>query len=147
MHRRFALLLLLAFGFALVTASARQQDPPIKIQDPKQKPEAEPLPQEETITFDTNLVMVNVTITDDKDRYVGGLKREDFSLFGRTAERVPICLFRLGAIAPEKVAESARTGLPLASLHSSKFAPVPEPTIKTGVTAMTAAVLDLLTKK
>ena len=42
MRRRFALLLLLAAGFALVTAGARQQDPPIKIQDPKQKPEAEP---------------------------------------------------------------------------------------------------------
>lgn len=81
MRCRFAILLLLAFGFALITANARQQDPPIKIQDPKQKPEAESLPQEETITFDTNLVMVNVTITDDKDRYVGGLKREDFSLF------------------------------------------------------------------
>ncbi len=72
---------------------------------------------------------------------------EDFSLFGRTAERVPICLFRLGAIAPEKVAESARTGMALPSLHSSKFAPVPEPTIKTGITAMSAAVLELLTKK
>jgi hippurate hydrolase len=72
---------------------------------------------------------------------------EDFSLFGRTAERIPICLFRLGAVAPEKVAESARTGLPLPSLHSSKFAPVPEPTIKTGITAMTGAVLNLLSKK
>ncbi len=71
---------------------------------------------------------------------------EDFSLFGRTAERVPICLFRLGAIAPEKVADSARTGMPLPSLHSSKFAPVPEPTIRTGITAMTAEVLDLLVK-
>lgn len=72
---------------------------------------------------------------------------EDFSLFGRTAERVPICLFRLGAADPAKVAESQRTGTPLPSLHSSKFAPLPEPTIKTGITAMGAAVLDLLTKK
>ena len=71
---------------------------------------------------------------------------EDFSEFGRTSEKVPICLFWLGAVAPEKVAESERTGIPLPSLHSSKFAPVPEPTIKTGVTAMTAAALDLLKK-
>jgi hippurate hydrolase len=35
----------------------------------------------------------------------------------------------------------------LPSLHSSKFAPVPEPTIKTGITAVTAAALDLLAKK
>jgi hippurate hydrolase len=34
----------------------------------------------------------------------------------------------------------------LPTLHSSKFAPVPEPTIRTGIVAMTAAVLDLLKK-
>ncbi|HVZ66545.1 MAG TPA: amidohydrolase [Lacunisphaera sp.] len=72
---------------------------------------------------------------------------EDFSQFGRTAEKIPLCLVRIGAVAPEKIAESARTGVPLPTLHSSKFAPVPEPTIKTGVTAMTAIALDLLAKK
>jgi hippurate hydrolase len=72
---------------------------------------------------------------------------EDFSLFGRTPEHIPICLFRLGAVDPAKVAESGRTGAPLPSLHSSKFAPLPEPTIKTGITAMSAAVMTLLTKK
>jgi hippurate hydrolase len=71
---------------------------------------------------------------------------EDFSEFGRTTEHVPICLFRLGAVDPAKVAESLRTGLPLPSLHSSKFAPLPEPTLKTGVAALTAVVLDLLKK-
>ena len=71
---------------------------------------------------------------------------EDFSLFGRTVEKIPICLFRIGAVDPAKVAESERTGVPLPSLHSSKFAPVPEPTIKTGITAMTATLLDLLAK-
>jgi hypothetical protein len=32
----------------------------------------------------------------------------------------------------------------LPTLHSSRYAPVVEPTIVTGVTAMTAAVLELL---
>lgn len=72
---------------------------------------------------------------------------EDFSAFGRTVEKVPLCMFWLGAVAPEKIAESERTGVPLPSLHSSKFAPVPEPTIKTGITAMTAIALDLLAKE
>jgi hippurate hydrolase len=72
---------------------------------------------------------------------------EDFSEFGRTVDKVPVCLFRVGAVAPEKVAESEKSGVALPSLHSSKFAPVPEPTIKTGVTAVTAAALDLLAKK
>jgi len=71
---------------------------------------------------------------------------EDFSEFGRTVEHVPICLFRLGAVDPVKVAESERTGEPLPSLHSSRFAPLPEPTLKAGVEAMTAVALDLLKK-
>jgi metal-dependent amidase/aminoacylase/carboxypeptidase family protein len=78
------------------------------------------------------------------DAEMGG---EDFSQFGRTVEKVPICMFRIGAVAPEKIAESQRTGVPLPSLHSNKFAPVPEPTLKTGVIAMTAAALEVLEKK
>jgi len=79
MRRRITLLLLLVFGFALAAASARQQDPAQKPQDPKQKPEAPA--QDETITLETNLVVLNVTITDGRDRYVPGLKREDFQIF------------------------------------------------------------------
>ncbi|MBI3414690.1 MAG: amidohydrolase [Verrucomicrobia bacterium] len=72
---------------------------------------------------------------------------EDFSLFGRTPEKIPICMFWLGASDPQRVAESQRTGVPLPFLHSSLFAPVPEPTIKTGIAAMTAAILELAPKK
>jgi amidohydrolase len=68
---------------------------------------------------------------------------EDFSRFGRTPEKVPICIFWLGAVSPQRVQDSDK---PLPSLHSSAFAPIPEPTIKTGVKAMTAAALDLLQK-
>ncbi len=69
---------------------------------------------------------------------------EDFGLFGLEGRRIPILMFRLGAVAPEKIADSERTGKPLPSLHSSRFAPVPEPAIRTGVTAMTAAVIELM---
>jgi hippurate hydrolase len=71
---------------------------------------------------------------------------EDFSQYGHTVEHVPICFFLVGASDPAKLTESRRTGMPLPALHSSKFAPVAEPTIKTGVAAMTAATLDLLPK-
>jgi hippurate hydrolase len=71
---------------------------------------------------------------------------EDFSEYGRTADKIPICMFWLGAVKPELVLESEKTGKPLPSLHSSQFAPLPEPTIKTGVIAMTAAVLELAGK-
>lgn len=77
------------------------------------------------------------------DPEMGG---EDFGLFSLD-RKIPLTMFRVGAVDPAKYAESQRTGEPLPSLHSSKFAPLPEPTIKTGITAMTGAALDLLAKK
>ena len=72
---------------------------------------------------------------------------EDFSEFGRTADKIPICMFWLGSVEPERVAECERTGQPLPALHSSLYRPVPEATIKTGVVAMSSAVLELAGRK
>lgn len=69
---------------------------------------------------------------------------EDFGLFSRTAEKIPSCIFWLGTVDPELFNDHQRTGKPLPPLHSSQFRPLPEPTIKTGVAAMTAAVLELM---
>jgi len=71
---------------------------------------------------------------------------EDFGLFGLEGRPIPCFLLSLGAADPSKLKESARTGHLLPSLHSSLFAPLPEPAIRTGVIAMTAAVLDLMAK-
>lgn len=71
---------------------------------------------------------------------------EDFSAYSLPDHSIPAVDFHVGAVAPAKVAESQKTGVPLPSLHSSKFAPVPEPTIKLGVVAMTDAVLELMKK-
>jgi hippurate hydrolase len=72
---------------------------------------------------------------------------EDFSEYGRTADKIPICMFWLGSVDPGRVAESERTGKPLPSLHSSQYHPAPEPTIQSGVAAMTTAVLNLAAPK
>jgi amidohydrolase len=69
---------------------------------------------------------------------------EDFGEFGRTEEKIPICMFDVGAVKPEVIQESRQTGKPLPSLHSPFWAPLPEPTLKTGITALTAAALELL---
>jgi len=70
---------------------------------------------------------------------------EDFSRYGR--EGVPIFMYFLGTVAPERVAESERAGArPLPSLHSELYHPVPEPSIRTGVLTMSAAVLNLAGK-
>jgi hippurate hydrolase len=67
---------------------------------------------------------------------------EDFSQYGLAG--VPIFMFRLGSVTPERIAESVAAGKPLPSLHSAEYAPEPRATIATGITAMTAALLDLL---
>ncbi|HYS53441.1 MAG TPA: amidohydrolase [Thermoanaerobaculia bacterium] len=64
---------------------------------------------------------------------------EDFGRFG-LERQIPICMLNVGAVDPAKIASGAR----LPSLHSSEFTPLPEPTIRGGVKAMTLAVLELL---
>jgi len=82
----------------------------------------------------------NVEIVDPT---MGG---EDFSEYSLPDHSIPAVDFHVGAVAPEKIIESKKTGTPLPSLHSSKFAPVPEPTIRTGVIAVTTGVLELMKK-
>lgn len=72
---------------------------------------------------------------------------EDFTEFGRTSPKVPIAIFSLGGTDPAKWEAAKKTGAPLPGNHSALFAPLPEPTLKTGITAMSAAVLELLAKK
>lgn len=68
---------------------------------------------------------------------------EDFGRYGRTEDKIPICMMRLGSVPAEKI----RGGEPLPTLHSPFFYPDPEPTIKTGVTALVAGVLDLMKRE
>ena len=77
------------------------------------------------------------------DPVMGG---DDFSEYSLSDHSIPAVYVHVGAVDPTKMAESNKTGVPLPSLHSSKFAPIPEPTIRTGVIATTVAVLDLMKK-
>lgn len=70
---------------------------------------------------------------------------EDFSQYGLAG--VPIFMFRLGSIDPQRMADLAKQGKELPSLHSPVYYPDPLPTLTTGVIAMSNAVLDLLPVK
>ncbi|MDP9007832.1 MAG: amidohydrolase [Pseudomonadota bacterium] len=70
---------------------------------------------------------------------------EDFGAWSLPDHSVRIFCFWLGASDPAKVKDSERTGVPLPATHSPQFAPVPEPTIRTGVVAMTAFAVSLFT--
>jgi metal-dependent amidase/aminoacylase/carboxypeptidase family protein len=72
---------------------------------------------------------------------------EDFCEYSLKDHSIPALMLWIGAVAPEKVTESKKPGAqPLPSLHSSKFLPVADATIRTGVVSMTSCALDLLKK-
>jgi amidohydrolase len=64
---------------------------------------------------------------------------EDFGRFG-VDRKIPIVMLNVGAVDPAKIASGQR----LPSLHSSGFAPLPDPTLRGAIKAMTLAVLELL---
>ena len=68
---------------------------------------------------------------------------EDYTEFVNAG--VPSLYFGLGIYDPARVAAARAGGAPLPANHSPRFAPeAPEPTIRTGVTAMSLAVLRAL---
>jgi hippurate hydrolase len=69
---------------------------------------------------------------------------EDFGLFGLEGHRIPTVMFWLGAMDPVKLAAAQAAGKSLPGPHTSLFEPVPEPTLRTGVTAMTSVAIALL---
>jgi hippurate hydrolase len=68
--------------------------------------------------------------------------------FGRLSldHQIPAFMFWLGAVEPARVEAANKAGKTLPSLHSSLFEPLPEPTLRTGIKAMTTAVLELMKK-
>jgi metal-dependent amidase/aminoacylase/carboxypeptidase family protein len=71
---------------------------------------------------------------------------EDFSRFGLNGE-IPIFMYFLGSVAPDKVAASKKEGgKPLPGGHTDAYFPLPEPTIRTGVKTMSLAVLNIVGK-
>lgn len=68
---------------------------------------------------------------------------EDFARYGR--EGIPIFLYFLGTIDDERWQAAQKPDAPpLPSMHSEKFWPAIEPTIRTGVLTMSLAIWDLL---
>jgi amidohydrolase len=69
---------------------------------------------------------------------------EDFSRYGMQERKIPITMFYLGANDPAFLEKAKAEGLEIPGLHSPYFAPVPEPTIKTGMKAMSLFAMDIL---
>jgi hippurate hydrolase len=74
-----------------------------------------------------------------------GSASEDYSEFVKAG--VPSFYFGIGGLDPKAIAEAETKHTSVPGNHSPNFAPVPEPTIRTGVLAMSLVVLDALQKK
>jgi amidohydrolase len=69
---------------------------------------------------------------------------EDFGVFGLKDHSIPTVMFQLGAIDPAKFASAAAHGEVIPGLHSSRFQPDPDPTLRTGVISMTSVAIALM---
>ena len=68
---------------------------------------------------------------------------EDVGIFGLD-RKIPVAFMWLGAMDPAKFSAAKAAGKLLPGAHTSRFEPLPEPTLQTGVTAMTSAAIALL---
>lgn len=73
-----------------------------------------------------------------------GSASEDYSVF--VLAGIPSMYFGIGGSDPAAVKDAKAKGLEVPFNHSPQFAPVPGPTIRTGVEAMTLAVMNVMGK-
>jgi len=72
---------------------------------------------------------------------------EDFSEYGRTQPPVPIFIWSVGAADPARYAAAARGGPPVPANHSPEAVFVADPTLRTSVATLAAAVLELAPRR
>ena len=97
-----------------------------------------------TMTVQVKAVLVKTLGADrviDLTRIMGS---EDVGVFALPKHEIPLVYFRLGAMDPAKLAAAHAAGKELPGPHTSRFEPLPEPTLRTGVTAMTTVAKSLL---
>jgi len=68
--------------------------------------------------------------------------------FGRFSEgKTPIFMYFLGSVSKEKYEAAQKPGAtPLPGMHTDSYAPLPEPSIRTGVRTMSLAAMNLMPK-
>ncbi len=77
----------------------------------------------------------------DGERMMGS---EDVGVFGLSGHAIPVVMFGLGAADPGKLATATAAGKALPGPHTSRFEPLPEPTLRAGVMGMSSVAIALL---
>lgn len=99
----------------------------------------------EKLVLSTERVLKNALGNANVGRMPAMTASEDFSQF--VNEGIPSMFFFTGVYDPKTLAEAAAPGgKPIAFNHSPFYAPVPEPSIKTAVQAMSLAVLNVMAR-
>jgi len=129
-------------GIALAAGIPDDRAPIVKISDTEVTAATYNEPQ---LTERLATVFRSALGDDNVVRVPSAMASEDFGYLSLD-QKIPATIFWLGAVDPVKVKQSRETGTPLPSLHSALFAPLPDPTLRTGVKAMTSAVLELMKK-
>jgi hippurate hydrolase len=123
----------------------RAPEPEVKISPNEFTPA---LVNDPALTRRTASLLKEVVGADNVHQVPPLLAGEDFSRYARSGDqKIPIFMYFLGTVGPERHAESLKPGgKPLPSMHSDLYAPVPEPSIRTGVLTLSMAVLNLMTR-
>lgn len=69
---------------------------------------------------------------------------EDFGVLGLDGHKIPTFMFWLGAMDPANFAAAEAAGKSLPGPHTSRFEPLPEPTLRTGIVSMASVAISLL---
>lgn len=129
-------------GIALAAGIPNDLAPIVKVSDSEVTAATYNEPQ---LTERLASVFVRVLGQENVIKVPPAMVSEDFGYLSLD-QKIPATMFWLGAVAPAKVRQSKETGTPLPSLHSAFFVPEPEATLRTGIKAMTSAVLELMKK-
>jgi hippurate hydrolase len=127
-------------GIALAAGIPEERAPIVKVSETELTAATYNDPQ---LTERLAAVFVRALGQDNVVKMPPAMASEDFGYLSLD-QKIPSTDFSLGAVDPLKIRQSKETGTPLPSLHSALFEPLPEPTLRTGIKAMTAAVLELM---
>jgi amidohydrolase len=124
-----------------VAASAGAPPPTVEVDEEQYTPA---LVNDPEITAETVALLRELLGAEQVRERPMSLGGEDFSRYVRAG--VPGCYFFVGTAPPERVKEAEAGGPPLPLTHTAHYFPIPEPTIKTGVLAMSITLLDRLAR-
>ncbi|MCX8050750.1 MAG: amidohydrolase [Chlorobi bacterium] len=132
-----------AYGIARAAAVPLDRMPVVYV-----RPEEHTPPQHNDTLLAQRLESVFASVFGRENVYrteptMGG---EDFAYY-RLGGAIPSCFFRVGGVNPARYEQARASGEQLPSLHSSRFAPDAEPTLRTALRAMTHAALALLGRR